>query len=428
MLGGVVSAAWTGRLGRSQARSGSPTCAGAWRNSRETCGPSRASWRRYRSRPAAFRAADPDGAGGPGSCIIETVTDDATQLKIFDGHNDVLLSLYGWPKQRRSFFERGTTGHIDLPRARDGGLAGGFFAIWTPDDPAARRPDLRAAGGVDEDPGRLPPAADHSYALRMAMALAGTLFRLEDESAGELRVIRTVPEMRECLAAGSLAAIMHIEGAEPIDPELNTLEVLYRAGLRSLGIVWSRPNAFGEGVPFGWNVTPDTGPGLTAAGRELVRACNRLGIMLDLSHLNEKGFWEVARLSTMPLVATHSNAWALSRTPRNLTDAQLDAVRDSGGVVGVNYAVSFTRDDGKNDASTPLGALVRHFDYLADRMGTEHVAFGSDFDGTTIPSELGDAAGLPRLVSALRAAGFGADDLRRMATENWIRVLERTWL
>src|SRR5204862_5975253 len=114
---------------------------------------------------------------------------------------------------------------------------------------------------------------------------------------------------------GTIAAILHFEGAEPIDSQLNALEVFYRAGLRSLGLVWSRPNAFGEGVPFRFPSSPDTGPGLTAAGRELVRECNRLGILVDLSHLNERGFWDVADVTTAPLVATHSNAHALSATP-----------------------------------------------------------------------------------------------------------------
>jgi membrane dipeptidase len=348
-------------------------------------------------------------------------------LKIFDGHNDVVLALYGWPRGRRGFFERGDRGHLDLPRAREGGLAGGFFAVWTPPDPAARRPDLRAPNDAKEDDGVLPPPAEHSYALRMAMALTATIFRLEDESEGEVRIVRDTGALRSCLEGGTLAAILHLEGAEPIDPELNALEVFYRAGLRSLGIVWSRPNAFAEGVPFAFPASPDTGPGLTAAGRDLVAACNRLGIMIDLSHLNEKGFWDVAGLSDAPLVATHSNAHALTPTARNLTDAQLDAVKASGGVVGVNYAVAFVREDGADDAKTPLSALVRHFDYLADRMGVEHVAFGSDFDGATIPEELGDAAGLPRLVGALREAGFGEDDLQKMAVGNWLRVLDRTW-
>ena len=351
-------------------------------------------------------------------------------LPIFDGHNDVLLAVYGGGRhqEERSFFERGSSGHLDLPRAREGGFAGGFFAVYVTPDPAARRPVLRAEPGPAIDPWTvLPPPVEQQFALRMAMSLTATLFRLEEESAGELQVVRDVSQLRRCLETDTVAAILHFEGAEAIDTQLNTLEVLYRAGLRSLGLVWSRPNAFAEGVPFRFPSTPDTGPGLTAAGRELVQACNRLGILIDLSHLNERGFWDVAELSTAPLVATHSNAHALTPSTRNLLDAQLDAIKASGGVVGVNFAVSFSREDGKNEADTPLAALARHFAYLAERMGVDHVAFGSDFDGTTVPAELGDAAGLPRLVGALRHAGFRDGDLRKLGTENWLRVLERTW-
>jgi membrane dipeptidase len=361
--------------------------------------------------------------------VTDTTAAPNQPLPIFDGHNDVLLAVYGSNRQDgRSFFERGTSGHLDLPRAREGGFAGGFFAVYVTPDPATRRPVLRTPEGPAADPWTvLPPAVEHAFALRMAMSLTATLFRLEEESAGELRVVRDVSQLRGCLQTGTIAAILHFEGAEAIDPQLNTLEVLYRAGLRSIGLVWSRPNAFAEGVPFRFPSTPDTGPGLTDAGKDLVRACNRMGILVDLSHLNERGFWDVAEISTAPLVATHSNAHAITPTTRNLLDAQLDAIKASGGIVGVNFAVSFSREDGANEADTPLDALARHFSYLAERMGVDHVAFGSDFDGTTVPTELGDAAGLPRLVEALRRAGFSDTDLRKLGTENWVRVLEATW-
>ncbi len=364
------------------------------------------------------------------SPLSETIAERNGLVPILDGHNDVLLALHGGSRgeEQRSFFERGSTGHLDLPRAREGGFAGGFFAVYVTPDPAAKRPPLRPESGPAVDPrSELPPPLEQAFALRMAMSMTATLFRLEDESAGELEVVRDVAQLRRCLEAGRLAAILHFEGAEAIDPQLNTLEVLYRAGLRSLGLVWSRPNAFAEGVPFRCPGTPDTGPGLTAAGRELVQACNRLGIMIDLSHLNERGFWDVAELSTAPLVATHSNAHVITPSTRNLLDVQLDAIKASGGVVGVNFSVAFSREDGVDDANTPLGALVRHFTYLCERMGVEHVAFGSDFDGTTVPNELGDAAGLPRLVEGLRRAGFSDANLRMMGTENWLRALERTW-
>jgi membrane dipeptidase len=149
--------------------------------------------------------------------------------------------------------------------------------------------------------------------------------------------------------------------------------------------------------------------------------------MVDLSHLNEQGFWDVAGISDAPLVATHSNAHALCPSTRNLTDRQLDAIRDSGGVVGVNFHVGFLRTDGQADIDTPIAEIVRHIDYMADRIGPEHVALGSDFDGATMPKELGDVTGLPKLVGALRARGYGAFELNAITHKNWIRVLRQTW-
>jgi membrane dipeptidase len=158
-----------------------------------------------------------------------------------------------------------------------------------------------------------------------------------------------------------------------------------------------------------------------------VRACNRLGILVDVSHLNEAGFWDVTRLSDAPIVATHSNAHALCASTRNLTDAQLDAVRDSDGIVGVNFAVSFLRGDGRVDPATPISEIVRHVDYLADRMGIDHVGLGSDFEGAVVPAELGGAAGLPKLVDALRAGGYGDESVEKLTHANWLRVLDATW-
>jgi membrane dipeptidase len=203
--------------------------------------------------------------------------------------------------------------------------------------------------------------------------------------------------------------------------------VLHAAGLRSLGPVWSRPTIFAHGVPFRFPSSPDIGPGLTELGRELIRRCNALKIMIDLSHLNEQGFWDVAKLSDAPLVATHSNAHTICQHSRNLTDKQLAAIKDSGGMVGVNFAVSFLRPDGRRDPDTPLSCVVDHIEYLIKHLGEDHVGLGSDFDGAAIPSEIESAAGLPKLVAAMRARGFGEPLITKICTQNWLRVLERTW-
>lgn len=276
----------------------------------------------------------------------------------------------------------------------------------------------------------LPIAAevDQATALKLTIDLAASLFRLERKGQGALKVVRTVAEMAQCLADGTFAMIFHIEGAEAIDRDLNALEVLYQAGLRSLGITWSRPNIFASGVPFAFPSSPDTGPGLTDAGKALVRACNELGILIDLSHLNEKGFWDVEQLSSAPLVATHSGAHALSASARNLTDRQLDAIRASDGIVGVNFHVGFLRADGKREAATTsLTEIVRHLDYMVERMGIDHVALGSDFDGAIMPGDLRDVTGLPKLMEALDAAGYDESARRQIAYGNWLRVLGKTW-
>lgn len=361
-----------------------------------------------------------------------------TTIPIFDGHNDTLLRLYRAGKDGPSFFAQSDTGHIDLPRAQAGGLGGGFFAIFVPNanrgDAAVGRPgdDGSKVPGADMN-GKssyaipLPEPLEHAYATRYAMGMAALLFQLEAESQGAMKVVRTADEVATCLTDGTLAAIFHFEGAEAIDTDLDALYLFYQAGLRSLGPVWSRPTAFAHGVPFQFPAGPDIGPGLTEAGQRLVKACNQLGVLIDLSHMNEAGFWDVARLSDAPLVATHSCAHALCHSPRNLTDKQLDAVAESGGVVGVNYHVGFLREDGRANQETSLGEIVRHAGYIADRIGIEHVALGSDFDGATMPGDLKDAAGLPKLVAALRKSGFDEDALSKIAHENWVRILRATW-
>jgi membrane dipeptidase len=359
-----------------------------------------------------------------------TAAHTRTALPIFDGHNDALLDLY-IPKRGhgRNFFERSEHGHLDLPRAREGGFGGGFFAIFVPPEPT--EPALESAESFKRTGTgyeiRLSSAIDPTYAQRTAIAVSATLFRLEDQSQGQIKIVRTADELAACLRDGVLAAILHFEGAEAIDPELNALEVFFRAGLRSLGLVWSRPNLFAHGVPFRFPHSPNTGPGLTDAGKDLVRACNRLGIMIDLSHLNEQGFWDVTALSQAPLVATHSNSHALCPITRNLTDKQLDAIKESDGIVGLNFAVSMLREDGDNEADTPLETMVRHIDYLVERLGIDRVGFGSDFDGTKIPLAIGDATGLPKLLAALSEHGYDEMSLRKITHENWVRVLRKTW-
>ena len=343
---------------------------------------------------------------------------------VFDGHNDTLLQLHLPERGKgRSFFEESDTGHIDLPRAQRGGLGGGLFAIFVP-SPNTGSQIKPTDTGYKAD---FAPQVDYDYAHQFTTEGVDRLFALEQESAGAVCVVRTYDELAQTMTSDALAVVLHFEGAETIDTDLSDLQTFYDKGLRSLGIVWSRPNAFAEGVPFEFPRSPDTGPGLTDAGKRLVQACNDLGILIDLSHLNEKGFWDVAEISNAPLVASHSSAYALCASTRNLTDRQLDAIKETDGLVGINFSIMFTRSDGQREPETPLSVIADHVDYVAQRIGVDHVALGSDFDGTTIPDELGDVAGLPKLLDAIRNKGYNGEALEKIAYKNWLRIFEQTW-
>ena len=346
---------------------------------------------------------------------------DPTPIPVFDGHNDMLLRFaLHQGRTPEQLFAGDPKGHIDLPRARAGGLAGGLFAVFPP--------PLREEGPAKPITERPPtPELALDPARTSTVGMLSILLRLERAFPDGLAVCRTVAEIRAAMAAGRVAAVMHIEGAEAVDPDLAMLDVLHAAGLRSLGLVWSRTNAFAHGVPFRFPSTGDIGPGLTEAGRALVKAYNGLKIMVDLSHLNEAGFWDVAALTDAPLVASHSNVHALCASSRNLTDRQLDAIRESRGLVGLNFATAFLRPDGAMRADTDLDVMRRHLDALIERLGEDGVALGSDFDGAVVPSAIGSAAGLPALFAHLRGAGYGEPLLRKIASENWLGLLERTW-
>ena len=365
-------------------------------------------------------------------------------IPVFDGHNDTLLSM---ADTGRAFYARSDAGHVDAVRAREGHLVGGFFAVFVPSvdgsSPAPHDPYKVLGGslkGIELTNEWGGPSL--AYAQQYAHALSARLLRLEaggsplqEEGDGDrpegaedlLSIVHFAEDIVDNIEEGTFSAILHFEGAEMIDENFYALETFHAAGLRSLGLVWSRTNAFGHGVPFAFPASPDTGPGLTDLGKELVRACNMLGILVDVSHLNEQGFWDVAATTVAPIVATHSNAHAICPSSRNLTDRQLDAIRDSDGIVGLNFNVPFLRPDGSRDPDMPLGIMADHVDYLVDRLGIERVALGSDFDGALMPNDLSDCSKLPNLIEALRQRGYDDDALCKIGYENWIRVLTATW-
>ncbi len=349
-------------------------------------------------------------------------------IPVFDGHNDILYRLNAAPGRRREIWlgEDGK-GQLDLPRMKAGGFAGGFFAVYIPSPSEFDAPAMLAA--MDNPPYDfpLPDLIDHHAAQTVALAQIGLLMWMERVAPADFRICRTTAELHAAMATGQIAAILHMEGAEAIDPDLDALHAFHALGLRSIGPVWSRPTIFGHGVPFRFPSTGDIGAGLTDAGKRLIRECNALKIMVDLSHLNEAGFNDVAALSDAPLVATHSNAHAICPTSRNLTDRQLAMIRSSGGMVGLNFATCFLRPDGRESADMSLDPMLHHLDHMISYLGEDHVGLGSDFDGATMPQDIKDVTGLPKLLTALKDHGYPDALIRKLAHENWLALLGRTW-
>ncbi|MDX6653628.1 MAG: rane dipeptidase [Solirubrobacterales bacterium] len=352
----------------------------------------------------------------------------------FDGHNDSLTRA-----DHARFATGREGGHLDLPRMKAADMRGGIFAVFIRNPETA---DYQPA--KSNRPGGAGPAPelDRGYAAAASTVAAGRLAAME--AAGEMRIGRTIADIEAAAggaggdatgSGGDMAgdggppvAVLHLEGAEAIDADLEALDFWYAAGLRSLGPVWSRPNWFGNGVRFRYPSTPDIGPGLTDAGKALARRCAKLGIVFDLAHMNEAGFWDTLKLEAAPLVVSHAGAHAICPNSRCLTDAQIDAVGETGGLVGIVYAPAFLRPDGKNQPSgTPLDLIVRHARHVAERIGVEHVALGSDFDGTEVPDDLGDVTGVPKLLEEFASHGFSESEIEAIAWGNWRRTLARCW-
>jgi membrane dipeptidase len=349
---------------------------------------------------------------------------ESGNVAIFDGHNDVVHHLAEYREGGRDFLMRSEDGHLDLPRAQEGGMIGGLFALFAKPERPSEGNLTRTVDGYEV---RLADPLDPAYARLRINSQLSALKQMVARAAGKIRWATTVDEIEAGRRDAAFAIVLQMEGAEAIDADLGGLEQLYASGLRSLGPVWSRPNSFGNGVPFAYPRSPDIGPGLTDPGKALVKACNRLGIMLDVSHLNERGFWDLAAISTAPIVATHACAHAVCRSTRNLTDGQLDAIRESGGLVGFNFNVCDVRPDAHLDPNTPIDTVTEHLSYLVERMGEDHVALGSDFDGAVMPLPIRDASHLPNLIQSLRARGFDDATVRKIAFDNWMRVFRQIW-
>ena len=290
--------------------------------------------------------------------------------------------------------------HIDLEKLRAGGSMLQCFALYmtTPDDTAL-------------NPDRL---GFYDFFLRSA-----DLFDSEmRKNADLITPVRSYDEVMAAHGAGRLAALMTVEDAAPLEGDLARLDAIYARGVRLITLLWNRENSLGFPNP-----QPDTTMrGLKPFGIEAVRRMNELGIIVDVSHLSDGGFFDVAKYSKKPFVASHSNARALCPVPRDLTDDMLKLIGNAGGVVGVNFSADFLRQGAVSKDTTYMADVARHARYIADKAGIESVGFGSDYDGIGSTLEWRDASGMQALVSSMESV-FTPRELDLISHRNVLRVL-----
>ena len=311
---------------------------------------------------------------------------------VFDGHCDTLLAALDG---ERRLGERSSEGHVDLPRLSEGGVTAQVFAMYV-------QAEYLPAG-----------------AARQTLRMLDVLY-CELEANADSFVLATVAgDIERAKVAGQVAAVIGMEGAEALEGDLGLLRVFHRLGLRILTVAWSRRNQAADGVS-----ESRTGGGLTTFGEQLVRECNRLGIILDISHLAAAGVRDVLELSTRPVIASHSNAYALCPHPRNLTDRQLTDLAKMGGVACVTFVPPFITE--KGDGAS-LDKLLDHIDHIIGVIGTDHVGLGSDFDGfgPRAPEGLEDVTCLPGITAGLIERGYSAEDVRNILGGSLMRVFRQ---
>lgn len=309
---------------------------------------------------------------------------------VVDTHCDTLGRVF---EGQRRLGDASKQGQFDLPRARQGGLTAEVMATFVDD----RRPGSALQQSIDFI----------------------DVFHRELDAFGDLaRLALTGSDVRRAKDEGRVALILGMEGAEGLGGSLAALRTFHRLGLRVLGVTWNRRNEAADGMG-----EEATGGGLTRFGRDLVAACDDLGILLDLSHLAPRGVDDVLQIAERPVVATHANARGLHDHPRNLSDRQLDAIASTGGVIGVVAVPPFL---GRYETVAPADAWFDHLDYIVARVGVDHVGIGMDFDGVGAMRTEGleTVAELPAITRGLLERGYEPSDVTKILGGNFLRVFD----
>jgi membrane dipeptidase len=318
--------------------------------------------------------------------------------RVVDGHCDSIRhvvgrSLYKGETGRRDFFARNAAGHVDLPRLRDGGYVCQTMALFCDDDEVA------------------------SGAAAATGAMFDALESLYETSGGSFRPALRAADIEAASAAGAIASLASLEGGEALEGRLDALGDYYRRGVRMIGLTWNRRNELGRGV------FAEGSGGLTDFGRAVVREAERLGMLVDCSHLADESFDDLAASAERPFVASHSNCRALCSFPRNLDDRRIEAVARSGGLVGVNAVPDFVADGGGGEAN--LVRLCDHIDRIVALGGIGCVALGMDFDGfkPDAGGPLADCSHIQNVAAELARRRYDDTEIGLVMGGNWMRVI-----
>ena len=332
---------------------------------------------------------------------------------------------------------RDPKGHIDLPRMKEGGLDAGFMSIYV---------DMRRHQGLE--------------ATRRALQLIDSVNQQVARHPDQLVLATTAADVRRAHKQKKIALLMGVEGGTPIADDLRLLRLFYQLGVRYMTLT--------HGLANNWADSSTDEPkhnGLTDFGKEVVREMNRLGMLVDISHVSDKAFYDALEISQAPMIASHSSCRALCKHPRNMTDEMIKALAAKGGVIQINYHIGFldqTYADAYEKIAPELRArmralaeqykdddhalsearealfkdyqaqlpkvswerVVEHVDHAVRLVGPDHVGLGSDFDGATMPEGLNDVSYLPRLTQALLDRGYREKDIKKILGGNTLRVLE----
>ncbi len=279
---------------------------------------------------------------------------------------------------------------LNIPKMRQGGVDAAFFAV-----------DVTRAW------------KNH---LSYALDAFGWFDAEVAANASDICIVRKAADIQTAKDAGKLAAVLAIENSEGVERSLNILRSLYLLGVRSIGLTHN-PNTWASTG----NDEGETGGGLTRFGVQLVKEMNRLGMLVDVSHISERGFWDVLDISYAPVIASHSNCKTLCNHPRNLTNEQLKAIAVNGGVVGITFVPGFITEDGWKK-TPPFAQLLNHIEYAIDVAGLDHVGIGSDFDGGG--DLLKDATEFPKITEGLNERGYSDEAIQKVLGGNHLRVFE----